>query len=1055
MYNSSGILRFLLGSSVLLAMAPSPASAQVGSNDLTFNSLDQGFGYGDGANGQIAAMITDPIFGTIIAGDLDSYNGTPCGRIAKINTSDGQLDPDFAPGTGADGPIEAVAFQPDGKIIVAGVFNTFNTVPCSGLVRLNSDGSVDGGFNNFGGTNLIINAVGVRSDGRIVIAGSFTQVNGTARNGIAVLNSSGSLASTSVFNPGTGAVGGRIHALRVLPDDKVIIAGEFTTYNGTTRKRVARLNATGTLDTGFTPPALNNTVHAFDMQSNGKVVIGGDFTGGTTPNRIARLNANGTVDAGFDPGSGGANSSVRAIAVIDGGYILIGGAFSVIAGIPRNRIAVLNLDGTLDSTFFPHGLDVSSETIINSIVLLVSSENPFEIACLIGGGFFSYGDRPCGNIMKVHGLDPDLDFNFGMSANDVIYCQLVLPNDMVMIGGQFSAYQNQIRRWLARLLPDGSLDASFNGAPNQAVHAMAVQPDGNVLIAGAFTSYNGVNKGRIARVLANGALDAGFGSGTGANNFIRSVVLQPDGKVLIGGTFTTYDGVARNRVARLNTDGSLDLDFDPGTGAPSNLESIALQPDGKVLIGGYFTSYNGTPRAYLARLLPNGLLDPTFDAAVNDPVLTIALQADGAMLIGGYFSMVEGSSRNRIARLTPDGELDADFDPGTGANATVGSITVEPDGHAIIAGTFTTYDGNARNGIARLHADGGLDTSFGSGSGPNSSFSLSCALQSTGNVLIAGNFTAYEGIGRNRITRLYGENADSDGDGLMDYEDGCPFVFGTIGDPCDDLNATTFNDTLGNGCICSGAPGGAALSLRVHLEGPYSPSDGLMTDALRTLPDFPTIEPYTALGYAHVGGGGEHKFPSNIYGNGNGAIVDWVVVELRSQSDPSIVVASRSAFVNRTGNVVTMGNNTVLGLDQPAGSYYVAIRHRNHLPCMTAGPIDLLASPPLIDFTLASTPTYGTDARKSIPGPFPTLALWAGDVNFSDQVKYTGSGNDRDPILSRIGGSVPTNVGGGYFEEDVNMDGSVKYTGSGNDRDPILTIIGGTVPTNVRNAQLP
>ena len=140
---------------------------------------------------------------------------------------------------------------------------------------------------------------------------------------------------------------------------------------------------------------------------------------------------------------------------------------------------------------------------------------------------------------------------------------------------------------------------------------------------------------------------------------------------------------------------------------------------------------------------------------------------------------------------------------------------------------------------------------------------------------------------------------------------------------------------------------------------------------------------------------------------------------------------------------------------QPGGNYHVAIRHRNHLGIMTLDPVALTSAPASVDLTQASTAAYGTNARKSVSGTFPALVLWAGDVTFNGQVKYAGGSNDRDPILVRIGGTVPTNTTNGYFPEDVNLNGQVKYAGSANDRDPILVNIGGTVPTAVRNAQLP
>jgi hypothetical protein len=186
---------------------------------------------------------------------------------------------------------------------------------------------------------------------------------------------------------------------------------------------------------------------------------------------------------------------------------------------------------------------------------------------------------------------------------------------------------------------------------------------------------------------------------------------------------------------------------------------------------------------------------------------------------------------------------------------------------------------------------------------------------------------------------------------------------------------------------------------------------------------------------------------------GANAIVDWVVVELRDALEPGTVLTTRSALLQRDGDVVGTNGVSPVAFTLPAGSYRVAVRHRNHLGCMTASPIALSTTPIIIDFTSSATSTYGTEARKNNNG---ILTLWPGDANFNGQVKYTGPNNDRDVVLTAVGGSTPTNVASNvYSGADVNLDGVVKYVGPNNDRDIILQTIGGTVPTAVRTQQLP
>lgn len=255
--------------------------------------------------------------------------------------------------------------------------------------------------------------------------------------------------------------------------------------------------------------------------------------------------------------------------------------------------------------------------------------------------------------------------------------------------------------------------------------------------------------------------------------------------------------------------------------------------------------------------------------------------------------------------------------------------------------------------------------------------------------------------------------------------------------------------------VALSTPPTAHISVRVHLEGPYDPATGLMNDGLRSLVDFPLSEPYTDAGYPHVGGGGETIAPALLSTTGADAIVDWMVLELRGTASPYAVLATQSVLVQRDGDLVAANGSNDIAFSAQHGQYRVAVRHRNHLGAMTNDALALGDVPVLLDLTLESTATFGNNARKLIEGNAPTLALWAGDSNFDGVIKYTGLNNDRDPLLLRIGGTVPTSSMSGYHPEDVNMDGMARYTGANNDRDPILLNVGGSVPTATRSAQLP
>lgn len=252
--------------------------------------------------------------------------------------------------------------------------------------------------------------------------------------------------------------------------------------------------------------------------------------------------------------------------------------------------------------------------------------------------------------------------------------------------------------------------------------------------------------------------------------------------------------------------------------------------------------------------------------------------------------------------------------------------------------------------------------------------------------------------------------------------------------------------------VADDAPAYLQLDLHTFLQGPFNAGTGLMADHLRVAGLIPLQEPYTGLGFAHVGGGGEATTGPVLATTGSQAVVDWVFVELRDASASATVLATRSGLLLRNGAVVDVDGSSALAFELPPGSYHVAVRHRNHLGIMTAAPLTFGATAITVDFTLPGTPTYGTEPRVQA-GTY--RMMWMGSINDDGAVKYTGFNNDRDLILLRIGGNVPSIVVPGYFREDCTMDGQVKYTGEDNDRDLILQVIGGGSPNNIRYEQLP
>jgi hypothetical protein len=245
-----------------------------------------------------------------------------------------------------------------------------------------------------------------------------------------------------------------------------------------------------------------------------------------------------------------------------------------------------------------------------------------------------------------------------------------------------------------------------------------------------------------------------------------------------------------------------------------------------------------------------------------------------------------------------------------------------------------------------------------------------------------------------------------------------------------------------------------SVVMRAELQGAFNASNNLMRDDLRAAGLIPTSEPFTALGFTQAGGGGgETISPAILAVTGMNAVVDWVLIELRNKNTPSTIVATRSALIQRDGDVVGTNGSSRIQFNVPSDNYYVALRHRNHLGVMTSTSMPFNAAATNLDLSSPAAATYGTNARAALNAS--RQGLWSCNTQRDGQVKYSGSNNDRDPILVLIGGTTPNNQVTGYSMNDVNLDGRVKYTGTGNDRDLILLNVGSTTPNNVRTQQLP
>lgn len=333
----------------------------------------------------------------------------------------------------------------------------------------------------------------------------------------------------------------------------------------------------------------------------------------------------------------------------------------------------------------------------------------------------------------------------------------------IVIGGAFADVGSVTRNGWARLTRNGAaLDSAVTSGvagSGADVFAVAVQSDGRIILGGDFTTYNGTTVNNICRIWPDGTLDATFNVGgtVGTNGTVYAIAIDANGDIVIGGTFTTARGTTQNRLARLNgVDGTLDTTFNTGgtVGASSYILAIAIQDDGQIVVGGGFTAIRGTTKNQIARLNTDGTVEASWNTGgtvgVNSDVNAVAIDANGDIVIGGAFATARGTTVNRIARLAAaDGTLDTTWNTGgtVGVDGAVQGIDFQSDGSVIVGGFFTNARGVTANGLARLDGvDGSLDTTFNTGGTVGAQiFIYGVAVRFDDSILIGGGFTAARG----------------------------------------------------------------------------------------------------------------------------------------------------------------------------------------------------------------------------------------------------------------------------------------------------------------------
>lgn len=821
--------------------------------------VDTGFDPGDAALGAITAMAAQANGKVIVAGRFSTFNGVSRAGVARLNAN-GSLDQTFNPGTGANSPfVNAVAVQADGKVMVGGSFSTFNAVSRQGVVRLNVNGSVDPGF--VPALFLIgeVQAVAVQPDGKIIVSGSGLVTGGETPN-VVRLTANGSLDSTFQPGSGFGQLGRYVDSLALQSDGKILVGGDFKIFGGVEAEGVVRLNADGTLDPRYDPGGNFGEqlqMHIVGLQPNGALVVLREYVGdfGHFYRDLLRLQGGDTsAYAGrlqfapiyYDVGETSGNVAIqvsrsrattgvaevvygtrstamvsRAVATAGLDYVARTETLTLTNGQTNATILIPILDDQLAEPpeyfsvmLLEPGLGTTIGVNDTASVQILENDSAFEFSQARYSVRESSGKASVGVVRRGITTEPatvqfrtmpesaSTGADFTAQSGTLTF----LPGESLQ-GIDIPVLEDASREGLETLrvvlenptggvlltplsnavveITDndddgpGSLVRVFEPKVGQDsfswIDHLASYPNGDVLVAGNIEPIFGPSRTGMIRIHPDGTPDDSFQLDPTFAGNTSVMLLQPDGRIV----YAQADGLAR-----LNPDGSKDSSFDVGLPQDnwpfrSWIAVLAQDNQGRLLVGGAFRSLAGGERTGLARLNTDGTLDLTFHpllASTNrfadegPSVLTIAVQNDNKIVIAGAFDSIDETARQHLARLNPDGSLDTTFEAGRLVHEVrvpispgVTAMAVQPDGKLLLAGDWPLVRGVRGHAVIRLQANGAIDPAFVPALVEADVFQI--AQQSNGKILLRLEYASLQALHRIGLARL---NADGSSDPTFD-----------------------------------------------------------------------------------------------------------------------------------------------------------------------------------------------------------------------------------------------------------------------------------------------
>jgi uncharacterized delta-60 repeat protein len=729
-----------------------PPNILAGDNDNCFSLNDKGH-----TARSVQQAIVLPSGKIIVANNHYDCN-TLISRLNPNGTKDTSFTSNALNNTSG---IYNFSILPDGKLMVGGYLELTGSNQRTSLIRLNPDGQLDTTFkispSSFINPYPIIFSTCIQPDGKLIAVGQFTQYFGRSASGIVRLNTDGTIDTTFItgagFAPRTGGRYDSVLVTKVLiqPDGRILASGSFRFYNGSNSVHLTRLNIDGSLDNTFQPSNPYNLENLKNLDSLGNIIITGRHSYSNRVKRLFRLLPSGAEDLSFTPDT--LIGDVMSASSLPDGKLLItayklNGDYNT-----SNHVFRLLNNGNRDTTYLM-GKGFTYEDLDNNTLLTEINSSLLFVINAPGNKSYAFGtfdlvnDTLALNITRLAANGAiDTGFSTHSTFNGNIRTMVLLPSGKIIVAGRFTQYAKIKLPRIECIFPDGEVDTSFQPGSgfNGDVRRLLIQPDGKILAAGSFTSYQNSPCNNVVRILPNGAIDFTFNPGPySGSEKVEDFALLTNGKLMLfRNNKNNFEPRNENTIERLNSNGTLDTSFHFIKPVLSAILGLGVMSDGRFLVS---SSDYISRICSITRYLFQGNKDTSFQTyTINYPTYynNFVFQPNNKILLGGgtLDFLTFGPS---VQRLLPDGPLDTSFNNRTGYINTYKNLLL-PNGSVY---AYNNY------GIERLDSSGNIDINYS----PRKAFSfyLSQIIElSDGKLMACGAFTSYGCSKESYITRLH------------------------------------------------------------------------------------------------------------------------------------------------------------------------------------------------------------------------------------------------------------------------------------------------------------